>query len=97
MPLSRCPLLHHDGECLCPEDLAYEILWKEDADQRRKNCQLQNIQGQKSGRECIWYYDIQIQGPIDNHGGAPRNSERNLLTCAKILRSQYNGQNNPER
>ena len=87
---SSCPLLHLGRRHLCPEDLAYETQWKEDGDQRRKNCQLQNIQGEKSGRECIWYYGIQIQGPVYNYGAAPRNSERNSIDLCGV--SQHTSQ-----
>ena len=79
---SRYPLLHLGGQRLCPVDLAYETLWKEDAGQTRKNCQLHNIQKQKSGGECIWNFGIQIQGDVDNHGSAP-----NLLKQFTFFRS----------
>ena len=78
---------------ICPEDLTYETLWKEDINQRRKNCKLQNIQGRERGGECIWDYDIQIQGPVDNHGAAPRNCERNSIDlCSTLVSMVVNNQ-----
>ena len=50
------PNLHYfllGDNTFCPYALAGQALQQKTTDQRRENCQLQDIQGQEGGRECF--------------------------------------------
>ena len=60
-----------------PEDLVNETLWQKDVNQRGKDCQLQNINGQET-----------IELPLETVRGVVLT----CVVLHNILRSQYQGQ-----
>ena len=48
-------------------------------DEGRENNQLQGIQGDKDGRELIWYTCQVIQGAVDHHGAEDKSCERHCV------------------
>ena len=56
-----------------------EALQQKTTDQKGENSQLQDIQGQKGGRECLWNTSGQIQGPTDHHGTKARGCEEHCV------------------
>ena len=51
---ARSTLLSIGGLCLCPYVLLGQSLQQKTTDLGRQNSQLQDIQGQEGGRECLW-------------------------------------------
>ena len=67
-------------------------------DQRRENSQLQDIQGEKGGRELIWYTCQEIQGAVEKMEQRPKVVKDIVLTCVilhNMLRSHQGGTERP--
>ena len=67
------------GRCLCPYVLADEALQQKRTNQGRENNQLQDIQGQEGGRECLWDISGKVQGAADHHGAESKSYERHCV------------------
>ena len=65
---ARSALLPFGGRCLCNYALVGHALQQKATDQRGENSQLQDIQGQNGGRECLWNTGGKVQGAADHHG-----------------------------
>ena len=75
----KSTLLPAGGRCLHPDALAGQALQQTTTDHRIENSQPQDTQGEKGGRELIWYTCQEIQGAVSHHGAEAKSSQRHCV------------------